>query len=342
MRRGGFRVTRRQFVWSAAAATLVAGATRSGPLRAAAPKVTWRYVAFGPKGSIFSLPYGEFARQVQERTHGEMRIDFTGGPEVIGPFQAVDAVSKGVFQMAITSSNFYATALPEGSALLSGNSLPLEAVRKSGAFAFMDKLHRERLKLRLLGSPQGGVGYVVISKEPLRKLADFQGKKFRSLPLYDPIFKALGGATVTTPPSEAYSALERGVVDGLGWTEFGIEEYRFYEHAKFILHPSFYTVRANHVVNLAAWNALPPALQKAVEEASAATDVWGATWTREQRDKELAAMQAKGTQIVTLSDAEGKRLRQIADDGLWATVERTAPKNAAKLKELFHKAMSAA
>ena len=167
-----------------------------------------------------------------------------------------------------------------------------------------------------------------------------KGRKFRSLPLYDPIFKALGAATVTTPPSEAYSALERGVVDGLGWTEFGIEEYRFHEHAKYILQPSFYTVRANHVVNLAAWNALPKPLQDAVEAASAATDAAGEKWTRAQRDKELADMVAKGAQVITLSEADGQRLRQIADDGMWATIARTAPQSAPKLKELFHKAMA--
>ncbi len=203
----------------------------------------------------------------------------------------------------------------------------------------MDELHRQKLPVRLLGSPQGGVGYVVISRAPLRTLEDFKGKRFRSLPLYDPVFKGLGAATVTTPPSEAYGAIERGVVDGLGWTEYGIEEYRFHEHAKYILQPTFYTVRANHVANLAAWNALPPAMQKAVEDASAATDVWGERWTREQRDKERGAMLAKGAQLVALSEDEGKRLHQIADDGMWATLGRTAPQNAPKLKDLFHKAM---
>jgi TRAP-type C4-dicarboxylate transport system substrate-binding protein len=267
-----------------------------------------------------------------------VRVDFVGGPEVISPFQAVEAVSKGVFQIAITSSNFYATSLPEAIAILSGHTLPIAAVHRSGAFAFLDELHRTKLQVRLLGCPMTGAGYVVISKAPLKTLEDFRGKKFRSLPLYDPIFKALGAATVSTPPGEAYNALERGVVEGLGWTEIGIEEYRFYEHAKYIVQPSFYSMRANHVVNLSAWNALPPALQKAVEEASAATDVWGEKFGAEQRAKERAAMVGKGAQDVVLPDPDAKRLRQIADEGMWQTLTRTAPQNAAKLQELFTKA----
>jgi TRAP-type C4-dicarboxylate transport system substrate-binding protein len=224
-------------------------AARPGRLLAQAPKVTWRYVAFAPRNGVFTAPYAEFERQVKERTHGELQIAFAGGPEAIGPFQAVEAVSKGVFQMALSSANFYAASLPEALALLSGHSLSIKAVRSAGAFQLIDELHRQKLGVRLLGCPQGGVGYLIISKQPIKTLADFKGKRFRSLPLYDAIFKAFGAATVTTPPSEAYSALERGVVDGLGWTEFGIEEYRFHEHAKFLLRPTFYTVRSNHLVN---------------------------------------------------------------------------------------------
>ncbi len=336
------RVTRRRFVYSAGAASVVAVAVRPGHLMAQAPKVTWRYVGFAPRDGVFTAPYAEFARQVKERTNGEMQIVFAGGPETIGPFQAADAVSKGVFQMALTSANFYASAVPEALALLSGHSLSIEAVRAAGAFQMVDEIHRQKIGVRLLGCPQGGVGYVIISKQPIKTLADFKGKRFRSLPLYDAIFKAFGAATVTTPPSEAYSALERGVVDGLGWTEFGIEEYRFHEHAKFLLRPTFYTVRANHIVNQAAFAALPASLQKALEEASIATETWGEAWTKRQRDKETSAMLAKGAQVTELSAEEAKTFLAAADNGMWANLQRLAPQNAARLKQAFEAAARSA
>jgi TRAP-type C4-dicarboxylate transport system substrate-binding protein len=335
------KVSRRRFVWSAAGGTLVAVAARPGRVFAQTPKVTWRYVAFAPRQGVFSAPYGEFERQVKERTNGEMQIVFAGGPEAIGPFQAVEAVAKGVFQIALSSANFYASSLPEALALLSGHSLSIKTVRSSGAFALMDELHRQKLGVRLLGCPQGGVGYLIISRQPIRALADFKGRRFRSLPLYDAIFKAFGAATVTTPPSEAYSALERGVVDGLGWTEFGIEEYRFHEHAKFLLRPTFYTVRANHVANMGAFSALPPDFQKAVEAASLATEEWGEAWTRQQRDRETASMVAKGAQTIELPAADAKAFLAAADEGMWSNLQRLAPQNADRLRQVFTAAMQA-
>ena len=49
-------------------------------------------------------------------------------------------------------------------------------------------------------------------------------------------------------------------------------------------------------------------------------------------------MVAKGAQDVVLAEADAKKLRQIADEGMWQTITRTAPQNAPKLQELFTKA----
>ena len=60
----------------------------------------------------------------------------------------------------------------------------------------------------------GGVWYgteSLVSKKPLRGLADFGGIKIRApVGMGQDIFKRLGAAPVNLPGSEVYSALERG------------------------------------------------------------------------------------------------------------------------------------
>ena len=51
---------------------------------------------------------------------------------------------------------------------------------------------------------------------------DLTGKKMRTTPLYTPFFKAMGATTKNISPAEVYTALERGVVDGLAWPEGGV------------------------------------------------------------------------------------------------------------------------
>jgi TRAP-type C4-dicarboxylate transport system substrate-binding protein len=72
--RTGSGITRRRFVWSAAAGGLIAAAAT--PLRSyAQTKRRLRYVSFAGKSSIWSQTYPELARQVAERSNGELQID---------------------------------------------------------------------------------------------------------------------------------------------------------------------------------------------------------------------------------------------------------------------------
>jgi TRAP-type C4-dicarboxylate transport system substrate-binding protein len=101
----------------------------------------------------------------------------------------------------------------------------------------------------LLGVPLSGVGYVFQVRGKPSELSYFKNKKIRSIPLYDPILEALGAVPVTTSPAEAYTAMERGVVDGLGWPDIGLLDFKFYEQAKFIMAPTFYQLRTAHLIN---------------------------------------------------------------------------------------------
>ena len=97
--------------------------------------------------------------------------------------------------------------------------------------AYADVLMRKR-GVMLLGIPMSGVGYVFQTRFRPSDLSTFKGKKIRSIPLYDPILQTLGAVPVTTSPAEAYTAMERGVVDGLGWPDLGLLDFKFYEHAR--------------------------------------------------------------------------------------------------------------
>jgi hypothetical protein len=47
---------------------------------------------------------------------------------------------------------------------------------------------------------------------------DFPGLKIRVSPVYRDLVEALGGTPINTAPGEVFIALERGVVDGYGFT----------------------------------------------------------------------------------------------------------------------------
>jgi TRAP-type C4-dicarboxylate transport system substrate-binding protein len=328
-------LTRRKVLTSAAGA--VAASQVIGTPLLAQGKRKLRYIAFINRNTVWGKPYDFLAEEVARISNGELEIEYAGGSDVIGGFDAPEAVANGVFDMSHSANSYFAGAMPSSISLASGNA-SLEELKSGGVLdAYADILMKQR-GVKMLGMPLSGVGYVLQVRGKPSDLSYFKGKKIRSIPLYDPILEALGATPVTTSPAEAYTAMERGVVDGLGWPDIGLLDFKFYEQAKFVMLPDFYQLRTVTLINPNSFNGLPEELQGVLTEASASADSIGAKWAKGKRDAEHAEMEAAGVEFVSLSDAEGAQFRALTEEKLWNKVISIAPDDAARLKPLFEAA----
>ena len=118
-----------------------------------------------------------------------------------------EAIANGVFDISHSANAYFASAMPSSISLASGNA-SIDELKASGAIeAYSDILMQQRGVI-LLGMPLSGVGYVFQVRGKPSDLSYYEGKKIRSIPLYDPILEALGAIPVTTSPAEAYTAME--------------------------------------------------------------------------------------------------------------------------------------
>lgn len=114
----------------------------------------------------------------------------------------------------------------------------------------------------------------VISKEPIRTPDDVKGKKMRVLqsPLHIDLWSSLGASPTPVPITEAYNALETGVVDYMDMTMSGYHALKLFEVV-----PNF--TRTAHIWALGVmymgmnyWDSLNEE-QKAVFESAAAESI---------------------------------------------------------------------
>lgn len=75
----------------------------------------------------------------------------------------------------------------------------------------------------------------VISTKPVRTPADIQGTPMRVIesPLHVGLWEVLGARPTPVPVTEAYGALETGVVEMMDFTKTGYESFRLYEVAPY-------------------------------------------------------------------------------------------------------------
>jgi TRAP-type C4-dicarboxylate transport system substrate-binding protein len=115
---------------------------------------------------------------------------------------------------------------------------------------------------------------IVLSKKPIRTLADFKGQKIRvfGTPMQIEPMKALGATPVPMALNEVMPALQSGNIDGLLAGIPVLTAMKFFDAAKAVteIHPSI--VVSTVVVNKKWFDSLPADVQAAILAAGAAVD----------------------------------------------------------------------
>ncbi|MEG3179599.1 TRAP transporter substrate-binding protein DctP [Sphingomonas sp. LT1P40] len=126
---------------------------------------------------------------------------------------------------------------------------------------------KETEGLHILAVQGGNFPGVLTRDRPIRKLADFKGLRLRAQSDAVDILKQLGADPVNMPMGEVYSALAKGVIDGVVAPADTIRSLHFAEVAKHFTTIRFsrgaYPARA---MSDKAWNRLPPDLQALLNE----------------------------------------------------------------------------
>lgn len=220
------------------------------------------------------------------------------GPETVPPFEQLDPVARGLFDMLYTNGAYHFNDIGVGMALdaMTGDT---EALRSAGVMKAVDEAY-QGIGLKLIAVFFDMNGYHIMLKEPVGD-DGLTGRRIRGTPIYHPAIEALGGAPVVLPGGEIYSALERGVVDGAAWPTVGAVAFKWYEVADYYMRPTFGQVSHMLLMNLDTWNSLSDTQRAEIEKAalafeSAANDIFDSL-----AGIEATTLQEKGMQETTLS-----------------------------------------
>ena len=194
------------------------------------------------KDSTFALGMEEFAKQVQERSHGELRVELLPGGLVDGVKMdertLVEAVRTGKLAIGLSTTS----PLTNYNHLLDIFDLP---------FLFSDPEHADKV----IESPVGqelldclqdknllGLGYMEVgfrifsSSVPLPTYQSFSGKKLRVMQsvTFTRFVKAIGGDAVPAPVDKIYLMGKEGYIDGADRTYPTYWDFQLYDIHRFI------------------------------------------------------------------------------------------------------------
>ncbi len=281
--------------------------------------ISLKFSTLFPAMHKVALLKADWCKEVEKRTNGKVKVDFFPGAILTPPAQTYDNVVKGIADIGETFASYTKGRFP----LLEVIDLPLGYKNATQGTRLANDFYKKFKPKELDGvkvlflhtaGPQD-----IFAKKPINKLEEIKGLKIRSTGTSAAIVLALGGAPVGMSMGEAYDAIARGVANGVVGPVEIIKGWKIGEVVSYgTIYGSRHTNAAFVIMNKNKWNALPPDVQKIIDQINEEfIEKQAKLW--DELDKEGADLLAqKGGKLVTLSKEEDARwktaLKPILDD----------------------------
>ena len=317
------------------AAMIAISLVMMGSPNAQAAPVNLTFSIFFPPTHGQAIAAMDFAKEIEKRTDGKVRVTtFPGGTLTKAP-QCYDGVVKGISDLGNSCFAYTRGRFPVMAAVDLPMGYPSGTVATRVAHEFAKSVNPEELQdVKVLYIHAHGPG-LLHTKKPVRTLEDFKGMKIRCTGLAAKVVEALGGVPVAMPQGDTYEALQKGVVEG---TFSPIEVLKGWKQAEVIKYTTEcfsvgYTTAMFVVMNKAKWNSLPADVKGVIEELSESwVLIHGQTW--DVTDEEGRNYTRKlGNQLISLSDAESAKWANAVESVIDNYVSST-PNGATYVKEV--------
>lgn len=299
----------RLFVSGAIVATLVL--LCASPVMAATKPIVIKMESPVPSTSVLFENFQMFGDRVEKMSGGRIKIETLPAGSVVGAFEILDAVSRGVLDGAHYWVG-YSVGKNPAAGLLAGAPAGTWGMDQLDYYGwiyeggglqmfqeFYDKVGANVVEV----GPVAGVGPQMLGwfKKPIKNLAEFEKMKYRVPGIAADVYRGLGVSVVTLPGGEILPAGERGVIDGAEWlTPADDIKLGFHTVWKYMHAPAFhdYVPTWDIIINRKVWEQLAPDLQEIMKDAAVATAL--RHWVRLYRQNAESLNELKKLGVTTV------------------------------------------
>jgi len=243
-----------------------------------------------------------FAQKVSEYTNGRYKVEVFHSGQLANDPKAVEQLALGGIDFTVTGTGTYASHVKT----LNLTALPFLVDSYEQGWKFYDespwlKAQFDQLPgkgMRILSVWEAGFRSFT-TKEPLNSPADAKGKKMRVFPndMIRWIMESIGFSPVVLPVTEVYLAIQQGTVIGQENPTDTIYSLRFYEVAPNITLTRHVYSPLPMSVSEITWQRLSQQDRDAITKASREASALSRKLVREDEQKQLDEMTAKGAKV---------------------------------------------
>ncbi len=277
----------------------------------------------GDEGDFRARLAHKFAQEVEKRTNGALKFEIYPAGSLMKAKQQFDAMSRGALDMSVFPLAYQGGKIP----MVNITLMPALVTDYEQGLRWkaapigqeLDKtLEKHGVKIITWVWQAGGN---VSRDKPILNPDDVDGLKVRGAgKSIEVMLKAAGGAIVSIPSSEGYSAMQTGVADAMWTSSASLVSYRLYEVAKHVTtarNKTFWFMFEPLLMAKSTYDSLTPEQQKIVTEVGASLDAF-AMKSAQEDDQRVADVYAKaGVTIHDMDEAMFAKWRKLAKESAW-------------------------
>lgn len=280
----------------------------------------------------FAGTVGPWIELVSEKTDGAVTVDVAHGGSLLSHTDMAQGIGDGLADLGSTQLSIDPSAFPMWS--ISGMHDPGVGTRvnafqqtmitrllMSEVPALAEEMEAANIKMlfSIASSP-----HHLLTREPIDGLGDLDGKQIRTYGGFMPgLFESVGSVPVTLPPDEAYTALDRGVVDGAYSLPAGFVTLGWYEVASQVTLVGNGTTPPLNAgfqlaVNADVWEGLADGTKVAMLEAAREMErQYSEVDVPEDEQAALDTMEEEGLIVAEMSESDVERWSDAYPDTAW-------------------------
>ena len=268
-----------------------------------------------PKGQAANY----FKKLAEERTGGRVKVEVYPNSQLYKDKEEMEALQLGAVQMLAPSLAKFA---PLGVKEFEVFDLPFifddyQELHKVTQGPIGAKLLKKLEPRGIYGLAYWDNGFKVMScNKPLRKVEDFKGQKMRiqSSKVLDSQMRSVGAIPQVMAFSEAYQALQTGVVNGTENPPSNLYTQKMYEVQKYVTLSNHGYLGYVVIVNKKFWEGLPKDIRAILEGAMKDATKFEIDVAKKDNDEALKAVKKSGrSQFITLTPQERAAWKKVMD-----------------------------
>ncbi len=239
-----------------------------------AKPIVWKIQTPWPS-SIWTHKSAEvWAKDVEDLTDGQLKIDLYCAGEIVPAFEIFDAVRVGTLDAGLTWSGYNIGKYPSLTLFASTPGfLDLLGfwtwIHVGGGLDLWQEVYGDVVKVFCWGMTWAETGGW--SNKKIETLDDFKGVKYRTSLIWGEILSEAGAAVITLPGGDVVPSLQRGTLDAAEFagpdTDYMVG---FQDVAKYNYYPGLHQMNCamELIINPKKWKELPDHLKKMVRAAN--------------------------------------------------------------------------